>query len=109
MLIIIIMFQYYYEIVIISEEKKTTPGELCFSQTQHVKTSTNLFKKFLETDFYKVLYNPERWLSVSNNESHAPVGSELSQCEGWSEEPLPATCHDGFHPQGMGLIAVIAL
>lgn len=85
------------------QTKKTqTPGELSFPQTQHVKISTNFFKRILETDFYKVLYNLKSLFSVSNNESHTPAGSKPSQWEEWSEQPLQVPHRDGFTPKGWG-------
>lgn len=53
-------------------KKPQTPGQLRFPQTQHVKISTNFFKRILETDFYEVLYNLKSLFSVSNNESLYP-------------------------------------
>lgn len=101
MLIVIIAFQYYRAIVLISDTQKAA-GELCFPQTQHVKTSKNFFEKTFETNFYEVWYNPQMLISVSDDKSHTSVGNKPSECEGWSEQPLPVPCHGGVTPKGWG-------
>lgn len=96
---------YYYRVSILwnyhfsQKKNQQKNGELCFPQTQYVKISTNFFKKILETFFYKVLYNPNRLLTVSNK-SHTLVCVKPSQCKGWSKESLLLTCPDGVTPKG---------